>query len=78
VKGILNLPGGPMMVDSRAILTSDGKGPSHGTMIIGRYLDAAEVATLSSLTHLSFSVAQFSGGAVPAAPRPTSSPWRQD
>ena len=64
VKGILNLPGGPMMVDSRAILTSDGKGPSHGTMIIGRYLDAAEVATLSSLTHLSFTVAQFSGGAV--------------
>ena len=67
VKGLLNLPGGPMMVDSRAILTSDGNGPSHGTMIIGRYLDAAEVATLSSLTHLSFSVAQFSGAAVPSS-----------
>ena len=67
VKGILNLPSGPMMVDSRAILTSDGNGPSHGTMVIGRYLDAAEVATVSGLTHLSFSVAQLTGGAVPAS-----------
>jgi sensor domain CHASE-containing protein len=56
VSGLINLPGGPMMVDSRAILTSDGNGPSHGTMIVGRYLDADEVATLSGLTHLSFSV----------------------
>jgi methyl-accepting chemotaxis protein len=66
VSGLINLPGGPMMVDSRAILTSDGNGPSHGTMIVGRYLDADEVATLSGLTHLSFSVVSFSGGVIPA------------
>jgi methyl-accepting chemotaxis protein len=65
--GILNLPGGPMMVDSRAILTSDGDGPSHGTMIVGRFVDADEVATLSGLTHLSFSVVQLTGGAVPSS-----------
>ena len=65
--GILNLPGGPMMVDSRAILTSDGNGPSHGTMIIGRFVDAAAVATMSGLTHLSFSVVQLTGGAVPSS-----------
>ena len=66
VSGILNLPSGPMMVDSRAILTSDGDGPSHGTMIIGRFLDSAEVATLGGLTHLSVSVAQLAAGAVAA------------
>ena len=66
VSGLINLPGGPMMVDSRAILTSDGSGPSRGTMIVGRYLDADEVATLSGLTHLTFSVVAFSGGAIPA------------
>ena len=67
VNGIVNLPAGPMMVDSRAILTSNGDGPSHGTMIIGRYLDTAEVATLRGLTHLSVSVVQLAGGAAPAS-----------
>jgi methyl-accepting chemotaxis protein len=67
VNGIVNLPAGPMMVDSRAILTSNGDGPSHGTMIIGRYLDTAEVATLGGLTHLAVSVVQLAGGAAPAS-----------
>jgi methyl-accepting chemotaxis protein len=65
VKGIVNLPGGPMLVVSRAILTSDGQGPSHGTMIIGRSLDAAEIATLGDLTHLDISVTQLPNGTVP-------------
>jgi len=63
IKGILNLPAGPMLVDSRAILTSDAVGPSHGTMIIGRYLDSTEVAVLAGLTHLSVSVTQLTDGA---------------
>ena len=66
VTGLLDLPGGPIMVDSRAILTSNGDGPSHGTMIMGRYLNADEVATLGSLTHLSLSIVPFSGGTVAA------------
>jgi methyl-accepting chemotaxis protein len=61
VKGIVGLTDGPMLVDARAILTSDGVGPSRGTMIIGRYLDAVEIATLSDLTHLSLSVTQLNG-----------------
>ena len=65
VKGIVNLSEGPMMVASRPILTSDASGPSHGTMIIGRFLDTAEVATLSDLTHVSLSVTQFSDGRMP-------------
>ena len=67
VKGIVNLPGGPMMIVSRAILTSDGTGPSHGSMIMGRYLDTAEVTEIGSLTHLSLSVIPIADGAVSAA-----------
>jgi methyl-accepting chemotaxis protein len=66
VKGIVDLPDGPMLVVSRPILTSDGNGPSRGSMIIGRYLDAAEIATIANLTHLSLSVTELSGGSVPA------------
>ena len=66
VKGVVNLPSGPMLVVSRAILTSSGAGPSRGSMIIGRYLDAAEIATLAGLTHLSLSVSQVTAGSVAA------------
>jgi len=67
VKGIVNLSEGPLLVVSRPILTSDGKGPSHGTMVMGRFLDAAEVATLSDLAHVSLSLTQFADGRVPAS-----------
>jgi diguanylate cyclase (GGDEF)-like protein/PAS domain S-box-containing protein len=50
--GILNLPEGPMLIASRPILTSEGKGPIRGTLIFGRYLDAAEIKHLSETTNL--------------------------
>jgi methyl-accepting chemotaxis protein len=67
VEGIISVGNGPMLVVSRAILRSNGSGPSHGTLIIGRYIDAAEVATLTGLTHLALSVTALSGGEVPAS-----------
>ena len=66
VSGIVNLTDGPMLVVSRAILTSDGEGPSHGSIIIGRNLDSTEMATLASLTHLSLSITTLVSGATPA------------
>ena len=36
----------PMIIASGPILTSDYKGPSVGTMIIGRYLDDVEIGKL--------------------------------
>jgi sensor domain CHASE-containing protein/GAF domain-containing protein len=54
--GIVLLPSGPVLVSSRPILTSTGTGPSHGTIIMGRLLDATETRRLSNLTHLSFVV----------------------
>ena len=62
VKGIVNLPAGPMLIVSRAILTSDASGSSHGTAILGRYLDGTVVAQLSGLTHLELSVVPLIGG----------------
>jgi len=50
VSGILDLPGGPALVDSRPILLSDASGPIAGTMIMGRLLDAAEIRHLGDLT----------------------------
>jgi methyl-accepting chemotaxis protein len=67
VVGLVSLADGPMMVVSRAILTSDGSGPSHGSIILGRSLDAAEVAALAGLTHVSLSLVTLDGGAMPAS-----------
>jgi PAS domain S-box-containing protein len=48
--GVLDLPGGPALVDSRPILASDGSGPAAGSMIMGHLLDAAEIQHLGDLT----------------------------
>ena len=40
--GIILMPESPMLVAARPILTSKDKGPSRGTLVMGRYYDAAE------------------------------------
>jgi methyl-accepting chemotaxis protein len=53
VHGIVALPDGTrMLLASRAIVTSNGEGPIHGVLVIGRLLDAAATASLSARTHL--------------------------
>lgn len=49
-QGVLLLPEGPVLVASRSILTSSRKGPSHGTLIFGRFLNQNEIGELSKLT----------------------------
>ena len=49
--GIVLLPEGPLIISSQPILTSDGKGPVRGTLIMGRYLDS-ELKRLSDTTRL--------------------------
>ena len=51
IKGILNLPSGPVLVDSRPVLTSDEHGPIAGTLIMGQAIDSAEIQRLSETTH---------------------------
>lgn len=66
LKGIILLPNGPMLVASRPILTSDEQGPIRGTLVMGRYLDQAEVAELAALTHTSITISRL--GEIEAPP----------
>ncbi len=50
LSGIVLLPEGPMLIVSRPILNSSGKGPIKGTLIVGRYLDKAEARRFARLT----------------------------
>ncbi len=55
-EGILPLAEGLMLIASRPILPTAGKGPSRGALIMGRYLDGVELQRLSTITHLSLVV----------------------
>lgn len=54
--GVVLLPQGPMLVASRPILNSQHSGPVKGTLIMGRYLDQAELEQLSKRVHAELSV----------------------
>lgn len=54
--GIIFLTEGPMLVASEPILTSNAEGPSRGTLIMGRYLDATEIERLAKITRLSIDI----------------------
>jgi len=66
VSGIINLPDGPTMVSASQILRSSGEGPSRGTLIMGRRLNANEIHRLSLLTRLDLQVYPFDDPRLPA------------
>jgi len=55
LRGIISLGENVMLFSSRPILTSTKEGPSHGTLLIGRYIDEKEVERLSNETDLTLS-----------------------
>jgi PAS domain S-box-containing protein len=52
VSGILMLPDGPVLVDSRPILMSNGSGPISGSVVMGRLLDESELSRIGSMTRV--------------------------
>src|SRR5262249_22776572 len=52
--GIVLLPEGPMLIAMHTILTSEGQGPSRGTIMMGRDLDSTETQRLAQSTQLTF------------------------
>jgi PAS domain S-box-containing protein len=58
-RGVMLLPEGPVLVSSRPIVTSEGKGPIRGTLIMGRYITDAGIARLGETTRLSVSGYRF-------------------
>jgi two-component sensor histidine kinase/sensor domain CHASE-containing protein len=67
LSGILRLPGDRLMlVASRPVTTSDFKAPVLGFLIMGRTLNAAEIARMSAQTSLELSVARLDDPAIPS------------
>ncbi len=64
LSGIIILNGTPMLVVSEKIFKSSGEGPSHGTLIMGRYLDQDMLSRLSNNTVIS--VEPFNGSNIPS------------
>lgn len=65
VSGIVLLPEGAMMISSRPILTSQGKGPIRGTIIFGRYLNINQFQELSQASS-SLTIHRFDEIQIPA------------
>jgi two-component system, sensor histidine kinase and response regulator len=65
ITGIIQLNADPLIVASRPILTSNGEGPIAGTIIMGRFLNAAILTGLADTTHLSISSFQLSSANLP-------------
>jgi sensor domain CHASE-containing protein len=63
--GILLLPEGPLLIASEPIVTSEGSGPIHGTVIFGRYLNVTEMVRLARITGLSLTVRRFDDPQLP-------------
>lgn len=74
ISGIVSLPEGNMMIISRPILTSEGKGPIRGTLVVGRYLDQAEVNRLAKITRLKLDIQPVATAQLP----PHLEAWRQN
>jgi PAS domain S-box-containing protein len=54
--GLIMFETGPMLIAAQPILTSLGEGPPRGTLLMGRALDAVEVARLAEITRLDLQV----------------------
>ncbi len=63
--GLILLPQGPLLLASRPIVTSDYQGPIRGTLVLGRYLDSAQIEELAQATRLSVSIQRLDDSHLP-------------
>ncbi len=63
--GLILLPEVPMLIASRPILHTASTGPVAGTLLMGRYLNAAAIKRLAERTHLSITTHRFSDPQLP-------------
>jgi sensor domain CHASE-containing protein len=54
--GVVMAPEGPLVVVSRAVLMTNGSGPSRGTLLVGRYLDAYDLGPMEKITGLPLTI----------------------
>jgi PAS domain S-box-containing protein len=60
VAGILSTPEGPLIISSRPILTSEGEGPSRGSLIMARYVNEEKIQDIGKNTLLSLALLPLS------------------
>lgn len=65
VTGILPLPEGPLFIVSSAILTTELTGPSRGSIVWARFLDAREIEAIAQKTQLSLSLRTLDDSSLP-------------
>ena len=70
VTGLLLLQQQVLLVASRPILTSHKQGPSRGTLIMGRFLNAVEIQKLNNLTQLIINIQPLHHQTVPTSLAP--------
>src|ERR1700738_2440214 len=63
--GPILLTSGMALIDSQPILDSKGRGPIRGTFVTGRNLDAAEIARLADISHISLTVHRLDAAGLP-------------
>jgi len=64
-KGMILLPEGPMFFVSRPIISSEGKGPIHGALMMGRYLDDGAVGNVSKRAGFNVSMRRLDDPQIP-------------
>ncbi|HAX80115.1 MAG TPA: histidine kinase [Cyanobacteria bacterium UBA11372] len=64
-RGILLVPEGTLIVASQAIITTNGTGPSRGSLAIARYLNTAELNRLKALNQLSITIHKVNNPRLP-------------
>jgi PAS domain S-box-containing protein len=47
--GVFLVPEGPLLLESHAILKTDGSGPSRGTLLVGRFFDRYDLGPMEEL-----------------------------
>ncbi len=63
--GIIVGDGGAWLFSAEAILTTEQTGPTHGTLVFSRELDAGEVAAVAAVTHLDVELHLAGAAAMP-------------
>jgi PAS domain S-box-containing protein len=59
--GIVPLARGSLLIAARPIVKSNGEGPDRGILLVGRYLDDAEIQQLANQTHLTLDFHRLDG-----------------
>ena len=64
--GLVVVDGNPMFLVSLPLRTSEGKGPSTGSISFGRYLDVGKVEDFAQVTHLEVSLFPYNDAYAPS------------